>query len=244
MNDDRDIVLFRIDRKVGLLMLAALAVVIGGFALAQQLTLTTSYPVPSGIYNQLMTTGNSGSVPANTTFNLNAGNTILVPPTNAAGNVGIGTVSPHSPAPGGAAAGNLDVNDAYLRSVGSWASQMVPSGAVMFFNAAACPSGWTAFTAAQGRYIVGMPGGGTLGLTAGTALGDGEQRQVPIHLHGGRNLWESQCDPLRGICSGNMGGDVNGGAWTWISNEIMSAGDYSAWKLAAPYVELLACQKQ
>ena len=94
MNEDRDIVLFCIDRKAGLLILAALAVAFGGFALAQQLTLTTSYPVPSGIYNQLMTTGNSGSVPANTTFNRNAGNTLLVPPTNVSGRVGIGTSAP------------------------------------------------------------------------------------------------------------------------------------------------------
>jgi len=94
MKGDRDAVLFRIDRKVGLLMLGVLAVVLGGFALSEQLTLTTSYPVPSGIYNQLITTGDSGSTPANTTFNRNAGNTILVPPTNASGNVGIGTAAP------------------------------------------------------------------------------------------------------------------------------------------------------
>jgi hypothetical protein len=101
MNENRDIVLFCIDRKGGALMLAALAVCFGGYALAEQLTLTTSYPVPSGIYNQLITTGNSGSVPVDTTFNRNAGNTILVPPTNASGRVGIGTASP---------AANLDVN--------------------------------------------------------------------------------------------------------------------------------------
>jgi hypothetical protein len=89
MNAERDIVI-RIDRKAGLLMLASLAVVLGGYALADQLTLTTSYPVPSGIYNQLITTGNSGAVAVDTTFNRNAGNTILVPATNAAGMVGIG----------------------------------------------------------------------------------------------------------------------------------------------------------
>jgi hypothetical protein len=92
---ENEVVLFRIDRKIGLLLLGASFVVLGGFALAQQLTLTTSYPVPSGIYNQLITTGNSGSVPAvNTIFNQNAGNTILVPATNAGGNVGIGTSAP------------------------------------------------------------------------------------------------------------------------------------------------------
>jgi hypothetical protein len=94
MKEDRDVVLFRIDRKVGLLLLAALAVVFGSFALAQQLTLTTSYPVPSGIYNQLITTGNSGSTPADTTLNMNAGNTILVPASNANGQVVIGAAAP------------------------------------------------------------------------------------------------------------------------------------------------------
>ncbi|MFI5350611.1 MAG: hypothetical protein ACHQ2Z_13775 [Elusimicrobiota bacterium] len=89
-----DVVLFRIDRKTGILLLGALGVVFGGFALAQQLTMTTSYPVPSGIYNQLVTTGNSGTLPADTTFNRNAGNTVLVPATNAGGRVGIGTTAP------------------------------------------------------------------------------------------------------------------------------------------------------
>ena len=94
MKPDRDVVLFRIDRKAGRLLLGALTVVFGGFALAEKLTLTTSYPVPSGVYNQLLTTGNSGAVPADTTFNRNAGNTLLVPATNAAGKVGIGTSAP------------------------------------------------------------------------------------------------------------------------------------------------------
>lgn len=92
MNDDRDVVLFRIDRKAGILLVGVMSVVLGGFALSEQLTLTTSYPVPSGIYNQLITTGDSGTAPADTTLNRNAGNTILVPATNASGKVGIGMV--------------------------------------------------------------------------------------------------------------------------------------------------------
>ncbi|MFI5350612.1 MAG: hypothetical protein ACHQ2Z_13780 [Elusimicrobiota bacterium] len=94
MERERDIVLFRIDRKAGILLLGALGVVCGGFTLAQQLTMSTSYPVPSGIYNQLVTTGNSGTVPADTTLNRNAGNAVLVPATNASGRVGIGTSAP------------------------------------------------------------------------------------------------------------------------------------------------------
>ena len=43
-----------------------------------------------------------------------------------------------------------------------------PAGAVMFFNLASCPAGWSELAAAQGRYLVGVPGGGTLGGTSGT----------------------------------------------------------------------------
>lgn len=61
---------------------------------SEALTLVTSYPVPSGIYNQIVTTGNSGSSPADTILNRNAGNTILTPSSNAGGKVGIGTTAP------------------------------------------------------------------------------------------------------------------------------------------------------
>ncbi len=39
----------------------------------------------------------------------------------------------------------------------------VPAGAVMFFNDAACPSGWSPLVDARGRTVVGVPTGGTLG---------------------------------------------------------------------------------
>lgn len=57
---------------------------------------------------------------------------------------------------------------------------IVPSGAVMFFNLSACPAGWTELTAAQGRVIVGLPAGGTLNGTVGSAFSDLENR---THSH-------------------------------------------------------------
>lgn len=56
----------------------------------------------------------------------------------------------------------------------------VPAGAVMYFDLAACPTGWSPLDAARGRAIVGVPTGGTLGGTVGTALGDVENR---THTH-------------------------------------------------------------
>lgn len=55
--------------------------------------------------------------------------------------------------------------------------------AVVFFQGS-CPAGWAEFGAAQGRYLVGMPSGGTLSATAGTPLTDGEDRPVGEHDHG------------------------------------------------------------
>jgi hypothetical protein len=92
----REIVV-RIDRKT-LIFLAALLLIaaLSRLLWSEALTLVTTYPAPSGIYNTLVTTGDSGSSPSDTTLNRNAGHTILVPPSNAGGRVGIGTTSPAS----------------------------------------------------------------------------------------------------------------------------------------------------
>lgn len=54
-------------------------------------------------------------------------------------------------------------------SCGTPGGGSLPSGIVAAFNVA-CPSGWTEVTAAQGRVIVGLPSGGTMSGTVGTAL--------------------------------------------------------------------------
>jgi hypothetical protein len=65
-----------------------------------------------------------------------------------------------------------------LNAIGAMAE--VPQGAVMTFNLASCPSGWTELTLAQGRTIVGLPSGGTLSGTVGSSLGNLENRS---HSH-------------------------------------------------------------
>lgn len=62
------------------------------------------------------------------------------------------------------------------------AADGVPSGAVMSFELAACPPGWTELTSARGRTIVGLPVGGTLGAAVGSPYTNLEQR---THAHGG-----------------------------------------------------------
>lgn len=71
---------------------ALAAAILGIFPLelgSETLVLTTTYPSPSGIYNNLVTTGNGSGSPR-TTLNRDAGNTWLVPSTNGSGAVGIG----------------------------------------------------------------------------------------------------------------------------------------------------------
>lgn len=59
----------------------------------------------------------------------------------------------------------------------------VPRGAVMFFALDRCPLGWAPFEAGHGRYVVGLPPGGTLGARVGQALADAEDRPVGQHTH-------------------------------------------------------------
>lgn len=53
-----------------------------------------------------------------------------------------------------------------------------PPGAILFFNNAACPTGWTEVTAARGRLLVGLPLGGTLAGTVSAAVGNLGARTV------------------------------------------------------------------
>lgn len=58
-------------------------------------------------------------------------------------------------------------------------------GPIALFDVA-CPTGWTEYTAAQGRVIVGVPAGGTVGGTVGSALSDLATRTistVAAHVH-------------------------------------------------------------
>jgi hypothetical protein len=53
-------------------------------------------------------------------------------------------------------------------TTGTLAQAVVPSGAVMAFNLSACPTGWTAYSAAGGRTIIGVNATGGNGLSAYT----------------------------------------------------------------------------
>ncbi len=99
----------------------------------------------------------------------------------------------------------------------------VPSGAVMFFNLGACPSGWTEYTAARGRVVVGTPLSGTNATTSGVALTNLGARtitDVPAHLHAvnppstgssGQSADHSHTTSVPKINDTNWGGDGSPG---------------------------------
>ncbi len=57
-----------------------------------------------------------------------------------------------------------------------------PKNGIIFTTDAAAPAGWAEYTAARGRTIVGLPSGGTIAGTVGTALTDIQDK---THTHTG-----------------------------------------------------------
>jgi len=113
-----------------------------------------------------------------------------------------------------------------------------PAGAVMFFNLASCPSGWTALTAAEGRYLVGLASGGTLGSSVGSALADLENRSTGEHTHP-INIYGSGADTARRIIKG-----ISSNATVELlqpSDVLVPTGSIAGTN--APFLQLLVCQK-
>ena len=107
----------------------------------------------------------------------------------------------------------------------------IPTGAIMAFNLSDCPSNWSKLTDAEGRYIVGMPQGGTLAATVGTALTDQEDRAVG-HPH-------SHDTSGTNILSWTHQGAPSGGRVVTSVKEVTGAQDGTN----APYIQFLYCVK-
>lgn len=154
-------------------------------------------------------------------------------------------------------AGLADVDDAlsptdgqvltYDDSAGHWVAANpagggsdVPSGAVMAFNLASCPAGWSPLATAAGRMIIGV---GTLGsdtynlnVTGGEARHTLTVGEMPSHSH-------SLADVAKKTSNGSYatGGVALPGQGTVATTD--SAGGDSAHENRPPYLALLYCQK-
>ncbi|SRR5712692_10009606 len=138
----------------------------------------------------------------------------------------------------------------------------ISSGAVMHFNLLVCPSGWTALTSAQGRYIVGTAPGQDVSGTVGSALSFGENRPAGRHAHAlyldFNDAFVAYHTTFLGIIdagpvssSGSVVGFVaspgqNSNFWhyTYTPPATNAAGETGGVEgTPAPYIQLLVCQK-
>jgi hypothetical protein len=134
-----------------------------------------------------------------------------------------------------------------------------PSGAVMFFALASCPSGWSDLTASHaGRYIVAKHADQTAGTGIGTPLTSGENRAAGQHNHAtvvtdpghahDIQVYERDTDFGPGQISDNVENGVGdstestASATTGITVSVSNGGSATA-GTNAPYLALLLCQK-
>lgn len=144
-----------------------------------------------------------------------------------------------------------DVNDNFS----SLAQFVVPPGGIVFFEAAACPMGWSPIAAAhQGRAIVARPSGGTPAQTFGAAItGNAE----PSHAHstssagshahsGATSGWIAW---INGVVNYNVTTGFNSPWQIQQGLSINAAGDHAhnvtttGAGSVLPYVYLTACRK-
>ncbi len=110
---------------------------------------------------------------------------------------------------------------------------LIPSGAVMAFNLASCPSGWSTYASAKDRVIVGSGSSYSLGKKGGAKTHTLTIAEMPKHRHAYTN-------------AGNFGG---GGKHypSGYSPQEMTYTDYVGGNQPhnnmQPYIALLYCQK-
>ena len=133
-----------------------------------------------------------------------------------------------------------------MTELGGGSTGSVPAGAVMAFNLGSCPSGWTDYSAAAGRNIVGY-GSGT-GLTPRTTIGQtgGEEKhtmtttELATHSHA--------LSPNPGAVYSRYRVQFNSGTSYFADGapggtSIGNTGGSSPFNVMDPYVVLRYCQK-
>jgi len=107
----------------------------------------------------------------------------------------------------------------------------VDAGTLAFFDADACPGGWSEWTEARGRAVVAVSEPNDVGVTVGEALSDNSN---PLHTHGVSGEFDVSGAGIAGLsscCNGNPG---QAGRYTLSTDLEESSGDL-------PTLTLLPC---
>lgn len=139
--------------------------------------------------------------------------------------------------------------DAGVTSLNAALTARIPAGTIAFFASSSCPTGWTEATALRGRALVGVPQGGTVLGTVGTAL---TNLQNPTHGHEWANIdsalvWRSFDSSGASVDAMDWGDgmDSDGSGEYPFSTSSGSFTFYTSRSSAnVPYVQLLGCSKQ
>lgn len=120
-----------------------------------------------------------------------------------------------------------DFDDFVSFKAGRLLTSAIPTGAVMAFDRGSCPAGWTAYTAANGRAVIGA---GTFNgaLAAGELAGAGAEDAVYGLGQLGGSILRADSDPLT-VVHDNNGHFTPQGATTYDNR--------------VPYVALTYCRK-
>lgn len=112
-------------------------------------------------------------------------------------------------------------------------SQGLPLGMVLFVSASACPNQWGTTPAAPGRFLVGMPAGGTQGAAyGGSPMGPNETSRTHQHwLNGSINISNHNTDLTTTWHNLHLG---KSGLWNYTALSEPSS-------VELPYIMLDAC---
>lgn len=134
-------------------------------------------------------------------------------------------------------------NFEYLRGKVEGNSDSVPAGAVMAFNLVSCPSGWSEYTRAQGRTVVGLSSSesefDTLNERGGEKTHTLTLAEMPRHRHSLSTAAPKTSVGGPGYYNGSTG-TVNLGEDAGYSGY---SGSSAAHNNLQPYVALLYCVK-
>lgn len=193
----------------------------------ETITVTTFYPSPYGVYNELRLNPHS---PYTTECTASEEGLLF-----------------YDNDPADAAQRGLKVcKDSMWQLIGGGGSE-APQGAVMFFKLPSCPSGWSELkdkdgNFARGRYIVAYNPANPpsdLGAAVGQALTNKENRPAGAHTHNVSGVGIYAFETMSG--NGQNGYAVPQ-VWMASANLVTDVGGFTP-GTNAPYIQLLACQK-
>ncbi|APR78244.1 Hypothetical protein A7982_03591 [Minicystis rosea] len=143
-----------------------------------------------------------------------------------------GDPSSSSSATGTSSSGSTATSSGGGQGGGAPVGDALPLGAVSFFETAACPTGWDAYTAADGMTILPAVDPASSGTPHGTPLAPGEDR---VHTHGIDTFFALASFQLAGFGGGNDSIAAAGQVTFQTTADAKSTG--------LPYVRFLVCKK-